>query len=476
MTSQIAVIGMGVMGRNLALNLADRGHKVAIYNRSYAKTEDALTHKQANHQLAAYKDIENLVQHLDKPRTILLMVTAGQAVDKTIESLLPHLEAGDIIIDGGNSNFHDTERRYKELKNQQLLYIGAGVSGGEDGARYGPSIMVGGDPAAWPIVKPYLQSIAARTDDDEVCCQWVGEGGAGHYVKMIHNGIEYGDMQLIAEIWYLMHQLDIADDEIANVFKHWNQGVLSSYLIEITADILTVKDDDGSLRVLNILDSAGQKGTGRWTAINSFELGAPLTLITESVYARVLSSFKQQRVKASTLLSTKRAKQKVNLNDIKDDLGDALYASKIISYAQGFMQMSLAAKQYGWVLDFGNIALLWRAGCIIRSVFLKDIKQAFANNPELDNLVLDQYFSTALKQAEQGWRKTCVLGIQSAVPLPATLAALNFFDAYRSAQLPANLVQAQRDYFGAHTYQRLDKEPEQFFHTQWTHDQKEIKV
>lgn len=283
-------------------------------------------------------------------------------------------------------------------------------------------------------------------------------------------------MQLIAEIWFLMHRLGISDDEIALVFNEWNQGVLSSYLIEITADILTVKDADGSLRVMNILDSAGQKGTGRWTAIDSFELGAPLTLITESVYARVLSSFKAQRVRASMQLNSDSEPNNIHIDDIKDDLGDALYASKIISYAQGYMQMSLAAEQYGWVLDFGNIALLWRAGCIIRSVFLKDIKQAYENNPKLDNLVLDQYFSKALKKAEKGWRKTCVLGIQNAIPLPATLAALNFYDAYRSAQLPANLIQAQRDYFGAHTYQRIDKDPQQFFHTKWTGDKKEILV
>lgn len=476
MPSDIAVVGLGVMGRNIALNLADRNHNVAVYNRSRGKVE--LMMQQVNEQqtVTAVDDLKGLKQQLTTPRKVLLMLTAGAAVDSVIESLLEVLEAGDIIIDGGNSNFHDTQRRWESLKSKGMLFVGAGISGGEEGARYGPSIMPGGDKAAWPLVKPLLQSIAATTEDGEVCCQWVGEGGAGHYVKMIHNGIEYGDMQLIAESWSVMMAVGISEPRIADAFNEWNKGVLQSYLIKITAEILQRKDDDGVLRVHRIVDSAGQKGTGRWTAIDSLQLGAPLTLISEAVYARVISAFKQERVKAAQKLPVQTAAFEGDLNNVLKNCHDALYASKIISYTQGFMQMRLAAAEYGWNLEYGNIALLWRAGCIIRSLFLTDIKQAFENNPALESLIMDDFFGEALQSAEAGWRDCCSLGIQQAVPMPAMNAALIFFDAYRSQTLPANLLQAQRDYFGAHTYHRTDRPENESFHTLWTEDGREVQV
>lgn len=475
MNSDIAVIGLGVMGRNIALNLADRGHRVAVYNRSRAKTELMLQQVTQNQQVVALDELQQLKDELVTPRKVLLMLTAGVAVDAVINDLLQIFEPGDVIIDGGNSNFHDSQRRWQELGDKGFRFIGAGISGGEEGARYGPSIMPGGDVEAWPLVKPLLQSIAARTEDGELCCQWVGEGGAGHYVKMIHNGIEYGDMQLIAESWQLMLSLDLPEQQIADSFKKWNEGVLQSYLIEITAEILEVRDEDGTLRVHRILDSAGQKGTGRWTAIDSLQLGAPLTLISEAVYARVLSSFKQERVKAAERLPISTADFNGDEQKVLENLHDALYASKIISYAQGFMQMRLAAAEYGWNLEYGNIALLWRAGCIIRSRFLTDIKQAYDKSSQLDNLVLDDFFAEALQSAEKGWRSSCALGIERAVPMPAMNAALIFYDGYRSGTLPANLLQAQRDYFGAHTYRRIDRPEGESFHTHWGDSGKEVQ-
>ncbi len=476
MPCDIAVIGLGVMGRNIALNIADQNHKVAVYNRSRSKVELMLQEVSDNQTVVALEDLRELQHQLIAPRKVLLMLTAGKPVDIVIDELLHALEPGDIIIDGGNSNFHDTQRRWETLRQKGILFVGAGISGGEEGARYGPSIMPGGDKAAWPAIKPLLQSIAAKTDDGEICCQWVGEGGAGHYVKMIHNGIEYGDMQLIAESWSLMQAAGISEQQIADAFNDWNQGVLQSYLIEITAEILQQKDEDGVLRVHRILDSAGQKGTGRWTAIDSLQLGAPLTLISEAVYARVLSSFKQERTIAAQKLPINREPFDGNLQEILSQCHDALYASKIISYTQGFMQMRLAAKEYDWNLEYGNIALLWRAGCIIRSLFLTDIKQAFETNPDLQSLMMDDFFADALNKAEQGWRATCTLGIQQAVPMPATNAGLIFYDAYRTETLPANLLQAQRDYFGAHTYHRIDKDSKDSFHTHWTTDGSEEKV
>ncbi len=476
MPCDIAVIGLGVMGRNIALNMADQGHKVAVYNRSRGKVGLMLEQVTDNQTVVPLDDLRELQQQLEAPRKVLLMLTAGSAVDAVIETLLQALEPGDIIIDGGNSNFHDTQRRWEYLKQKGMLFVGAGISGGEDGARYGPSIMPGGDKAAWPMIKPVLQSIAAKTEDGEVCCQWVGEGGAGHYVKMIHNGIEYGDMQLIVESWQLMQVVGFSEQQIADAFRNWNEGVLQSYLIEITADILQQKDDDGVLRVLRILDSAGQKGTGRWTAIDSLELGAPLTLIGEAVYARVLSAFKSERVKAAQKLPITREPFNGDLDSVLNNTQDALYAAKIISYTQGFMQMRLAADEYDWNLEYGNIALLWRAGCIIRSQFLTDIKQAFETNPALESLMMDDFFADALQQSEQGWRATCSLGIQQAVPMPAMNAGLIFYDGYRTQTLPANLLQAQRDYFGAHTYHRIDKPVDESFHTRWTGDGSEEKV
>ena len=476
MPSHIAVIGLGVMGRNIALNLADRGHAVALFNRSYEKTELALKEASAGHNLTPLRELTDLRDALEKPRKVLLMLTAGSAVDSVIEQLLTILEPGDVIIDGGNSNFHDSQRRWLSLKDKGLHFIGAGISGGEEGARHGPSIMPGGDIAGWPLVEPLLQSIAARTEDGEVCCQWVGEGGAGHYVKMIHNGIEYGDMQLITESWQLMLDAGLDDEQIARTFANWNRGVLESYLIEITADILTLQEADGELRVKRILDSAGQKGTGRWTAIDSLELGAPLTLITEAVYARALSAFKQERQRVADKLPRRPSSLTPSPSSLISHAHDALYAAKIISYTQGFMQMRQAAEHYGWRLEYGNIALLWRAGCIIRSRFLGNIKNAFSQDPDLASLVLDDFFAAALRDADSGWRATCQLGISLGTPMPATLAALSFYDGYRSATLPANLLQAQRDYFGAHSYRRIDHDPETSFHTLWGGSREEVEI
>ena len=467
--ADIGLIGLAVMGQNLVLNMADHGFRVAVFNRTTSKVDDFISGPAKDTTIIGTHSMEELVESLAKPRRVMLMVKAGEVVDSFIELLLPLLEPGDVIIDGGNSHFPDTTRRTAYLKEKGLRYIGTGVSGGEEGARFGPSIMPGGDPEAWPLVKDIFQAISAKVDD-QPCCQWVGQDGAGHFVKMVHNGIEYGDMQLICEAYSLMENvLGMSCDQMHEVFKEWNTGVLDSYLIDITKDILAMKDEDGEPLVDKILDTAGQKGTGKWTGISALDLGVPLTLIGESVFARVLSSLKDERVRASAILGQRlKVSQSVDKTEMIDALRDALYASKIISYAQGFMLMKEAAKEYGWDLNYGEIALMWRGGCIIRSTFLGNIKEAYDNDPALENLALDSFFTDALKTAEAGWRKAVVLAVENGIPAPAFSSALAYFDGYRSERLPANLLQAQRDYFGAHTYERLDSERGEFFHTDWT--------
>jgi len=474
-TGDIAVIGLAVMGQNLILNMNDHGFTVVAYNRTTSKVDDFLANEAKGTKVLGARSIPELIQLLKKPRRIMLMVKAGKPVDEFIEHLLPHLETGDIVIDGGNSLFDDTARRVKYLESKGFQYIGTGVSGGEEGARRGPSIMPGGSPTAWPAVKAIFQGISAKVDGDVPCCDWVGEGGAGHYVKMVHNGIEYGDMQLICEDYNIMKNgLGMSADEMHEVLKEWNTGDLDSYLIEISRDILAKKDEDGSALVDKILDTAGQKGTGKWTVINSQELGIPITLMAEAVYSRCVSALKDERVKASRKLKGPRPaltsiagnaeKKKAFIADIRD----ALYASKIVSYAQGYMLMRAAAKEYGWNLNYGGIALMWRGGCIIRSAFLGKIKVAYDKNPKLANLMLDDYFRGEIKRCQKGWRKVVATAALRGIPVPAFSTALAFYDQYRSAVLPANLLQAQRDYFGAHTYERVDKERGQFFHTNWT--------
>ena len=467
--ADIGLIGLAVMGQNLVLNMADHGYRVAVYNRSTDKVDEFIKGPAQDKSIIGTHSVEQLVDALQKPRKIMLMVKAGDVVDSFIDRLMPLLEPGDVIIDGGNSYYPDTTRRTAYLREMGLHFIGTGISGGEEGARHGPSIMPGGDPEAWPLVKDIFQSIAARVDG-EPCCQWVGEDGAGHFVKMVHNGIEYGDMQLICEAYALMeHALGLDYERMHEVFKQWDSGVLDSYLIEITADILAVKDEDGEPLVKKILDTAGQKGTGKWTGINALDLGVPLTLIGEAVFARVLSSLKEERGRAAAILGPRpdRVVTATEADSISA-LHDALYASKIISYAQGFMLMSEAAKEQGWQLNYGEIALMWRGGCIIRSAFLGNIKAAYDANPELENLALDSFFSDALKTTEAGWRNAVMLAVQNGIPAPAFVSALSYFDGYRSERLPANMLQAQRDYFGAHSYERVDRPRGEFFHTDWT--------
>lgn len=472
MTQQadIGLIGLAVMGQNLVLNMADHGFKVAVYNRSPQKTEDFLAAEPENTNLMGTYSIEELVNSLKAPRKVMLMVKAGEVVDLFIDQLLPYLSEGDIIIDGGNSLYTDSQRRTDSLKEKGIQFIGTGVSGGEEGARSGPSIMPGGNPGAWEAVKPFFQAISAKADNTP-CCDWVGDGGAGHYVKMVHNGIEYGDMQLIAESYHLMrYGLGLSADECQKVFEDWNTGVLDSYLIEITAEILKFKDEDGEPLVDKILDAAGQKGTGKWTGISSLELGIPVTLITESVYARCLSALKDERVKAQAHFgeSVPAANlDKAQQADMLKAIHDALYAAKIVSYAQGYMLMREAAKEFGWSLNYGGIALMWRGGCIIRSTFLSEIKSAYDADPELSNLLLADFFTKALQDADDNWRKAVMLAISQRVPVPALSSALAFFDGYKTANLPANILQAQRDYFGAHTYERVDAARGEFFHTDW---------
>jgi len=467
--ADIGLIGLAVMGQNLVLNMADHGYRVAVFNRTTSKVDDFIAGPARGKEIIGSHSLEELVGALQTPRKVMLMVKAGEVVDRFIEMLIPLLEPGDLIIDGGNSHFPDTTRRTAYLREQGLHFIGTGISGGEEGARHGPSIMPGGDPEAWPLVKEIFQAIAAQVDG-EPCCHWVGEDGAGHFVKMVHNGIEYGDMQLICEAYALMGSaLGLDHARMQAVFAEWNRGVLDSYLIEITADILGMRDEDGGPLVEKILDTAGQKGTGKWTAISALDMGVPLTLIGEAVFARVLSALKEERVRAAAILGP-RPERPVAGGEAENiqALHDALYAAKIISYAQGFMLMREAAREFGWTLNYGQIALMWRGGCIIRSKFLGNIKQAFDNNPELDNLVLDGFFQQALEAAEAGWRKAVVLAVEQGIPAPAIGSALSYFDGYRSERLPANLLQAQRDYFGAHTYERVDRPRGEFFHTDWT--------
>jgi len=467
--ADIGLIGLAVMGQNLVLNMADHGYRVAVFNRTTSKVDEFIAGPAKDTSIIGTHSMEELVSALAKPRKVMLMVKAGAVVDSFIDMLVPLLEPGDVIIDGGNSHFPDSTRRTAYLREKGLLFIGTGISGGEEGARHGPSIMPGGDPKAWPLVKDIFQAVSAKVDG-EPCCQWVGQDGAGHFVKMVHNGIEYGDMQLICEAYSLMdNALGMSCDQMHEVFKQWNSGVLDSYLIDITKDILAMKDEDGQPLVNKILDTAGQKGTGKWTAISALDLGVPLTLIGEAVFARVLSSLKDERVRASAILGPRQKATETGADDnIINALRDALYASKIISYAQGFMLMREAAKEQGWELNYGEIALMWRGGCIIRSTFLGNIKEAYDNNPELENLALDRFFTEALKSAEAGWRKAVILAVKNGIPAPAFASALSYFDGYRSERLPANLLQAQRDYFGAHTYERIDKKRGEFFHTDWT--------
>ena len=467
--ADIALIGLAVMGQNLILNMNDHGFTVVAYNRTVSKVDDFLNNEAKGTKVLGAHSLPEMIALLKKPHRVMLMVKAGTAVDEFIEHLLPHLEAGDIIIDGGNSLFEDTIRRCKYVESKGLLYIGTGVSGGEEGARRGPSIMPGGSPAAWPHVKPIFQAIAAKVGDGAPCCDWVGEGGAGHFVKMVHNGIEYGDMQLICEAYHLMKDgLSMSAGEMHQVLAKWNEGELNSYLIEITRDILGFKDTDGQPLVDKILDTAGQKGTGKWTVISSQELGIPITLIAEAVYSRCVSAMKEQRVQAAKVFKRPNSKISGDRSQFTEEIRKALYASKIISYTQGYMLMRAAAKQHGWNLNYGGIALMWRGGCIIRSVFLGEIKRAFDKNPNLNNLLLDPFFKKAIKSSQRAWRKVVATAARKGIPVPAFSTALAFFDGISSERLPANLLQAQRDYFGAHTYERVDKPRGEFFHTNWT--------
>ncbi len=472
-SADIGVIGLAVMGRNLALNLSDHNLTVAVYNRTFAKTTQLLAENPAN-SLLSCATLAEFTAALVRPRVCLLMIQAGAAVDAQIEQLLPLLEAGDIIIDGGNSLWEDSNRRLAYLQTRGIHFIGMGISGGEEGARYGPSLMPAGAAAAWPRVRAMFQSIAAKVDGAP-CCEWIGDGGAGHYVKMVHNGIEYGDMQLIGEAYQLLREgVGLNPDELAATFRTWNQGPLASYLIEITADILAVRNRDNSLFIDGILDSSGQKGTGKWTASNAIELGVPLTLIAEAVSSRFLSALKPQREMAARILTSGgvRAGAPPPVQMV-EAIHAALYCSKIVSYAQGFMLLRAAAASYGWQLAFGDIALVWRGGCIIRSRFLDQIKAAYVRDPALENLLVDEFFVTEFARYASGWRRAVSFGIERGIPLPAFTAALSFFDGYRCARLPANLLQAQRDYFGAHTYQRVDAPQAKHFHFDWMGARKE---
>jgi 6-phosphogluconate dehydrogenase len=468
-TADFGLIGLAVMGQNLVLNMADHGFTVAVFNRTVSKVDDFLAGGAAGKTVLGSHSIEEFISLLKKPRRVMLMVKAGEAVDQFIDKLLPVLEDGDIIIDGGNSNFQDTIRRTEYVESKGKLYIGTGVSGGEEGARHGPSLMPGGSPAAWPHVQRVFQAIAAKVADGSPCCDWVGENGAGHFVKMVHNGIEYGDMQLICEAYSMMQAIGMTPAEMHEVFAAWHQGDLNSYLIEITRDILAKTDDEtGKPMVDVILDTAGQKGTGKWTVITALDTGMPLTLIGEAVFARCLSAMKEERVAAAKVLRGPKASFRGDRAKFIEDIRQALYASKICSYAQGYQLMRAAADEYGWNLNYGGVALMWRGGCIIRSQFLGKIKEAFDRRPNLVNLLLDPYFKSAVRKANSAWRRTVTKAVKMGIPVPAFSSALAFFDGYRRERLPANLLQAQRDYFGAHTYERVDKPRGQFFHTNWT--------
>jgi 6-phosphogluconate dehydrogenase len=469
MKADIGLIGLAVMGENLVLNMESKGFKVAVFNRTVEKVDAFMTGRGAGKNFIGCHSIEEFCAVLERPRKVMMLVKAGSAVDSFIEQVIPYLEPGDIIIDGGNSHFPDTIRRAKYVESKGLLFIGTGVSGGEEGALKGPSIMPGGSPAAWPAVKPIFQKISAHTDEGEPCCDWVGENGAGHFVKMVHNGIEYGDMQMICETYQMMKEgLGLSNEEMHGVFKEWNEGELDSYLIEITRDILGYKTENSEAVIDVILDTAGQKGTGKWTAVSALDLGQPLTLIGEAVFARCLSALKDERVAAAKTLKGPGAKFTGDKAALIEDLKQALYASKIVSYAQGYQLMRAAAGEFGWTLNNGGIALMWRGGCIIRSVFLGKIKEAFDTDPDLVNLLLAPFFMQAVEKAQAGWRRVIMKSAELGIPMPAIGAALAYYDGYRAARLPANLLQAQRDYFGAHTYERIDKPRGEFFHTNWT--------
>ena len=469
MQSQIGLIGVGLMGENLVLNMEGKGFSVSVFDIAKQKIENFVSGRGNGKRIQGCFSVQELIASLALPRKIMLMVPAGKPVDDIIETLVPFLGKGDIIIDGGNSHFTDTTRRTKMLEGKGLLYVGAGVSGGEEGALLGPSIMPGGSVAAWESVKPIFQAIAAKVDDGVPCCDWIGEEGSGHFVKMVHNGIEYGDMQLICEVYDIMKNLlRMTADEMHDVFKTWNEGELKSYLIEITRDILAVKDQDGLPLLDKILDKAAQKGTGKWTVNTSLDVATPLTLITESVFARILSSMKDERVLASKILTGPKADFSADKKAFIDEIGHALYAAKLVSYTQGYQLMRAAAKEFGWNLNFGGIALIWRGGCIIRSAFLGKIKEAFVLNPDLVNLLLDPFFKEAISKSQQSLRNVLADAIKNGIPTPALSSALAYYDGYRSENLPANLLQAQRDFFGAHQYERVDKPRGEYFHTNWT--------
>jgi len=469
MKADIGLIGLAVMGENLVLNMESKGFTVAVFNRTVEKVDAFVSGRGAGKKFIGAHSIKEFCASLERPRKVMMLVKAGKAVDDFIEQVIPYLEPGDIIIDGGNSHFPDTIRRTKYVESKGLLFVGTGVSGGEEGALLGPSIMPGGSPDAWPAVKPIFQKICAQTEAGEPCCEWVGENGAGHFVKMVHNGIEYGDMQMICETYQMMKEgLGLSNEEMHEVFTEWNQSELDSYLIEITRDILGYKTAEGEAVIDQILDTAGQKGTGKWTAVSALDLGQPLTLIGEAVFARCLSALKDERVAASKVLSGPAVTFTGDKAALIDDLKQALYASKIVSYAQGYQLMREAAKEYGWKLNNGGIALMWRGGCIIRSVFLGKIKEAFDTHPDLVNLLLDPFFKNAVGNAQAAWRRVIMKSVELGIPMPAIGAALAYYDGYRAARLPANLLQAQRDYFGAHTYERIDQPRGEFFHTNWT--------
>ena len=467
--ADIGLIGLAVMGENLVMNMESKGFTVAVFNRTVEKVDAFTSGRAKGKNIIGCHSIQELADNLERPRKVLLLVKAGQAVDDFIEKLIPVLEPGDVIIDSGNSHFPDTIRRCEYVEAKGLLYIGTGISGGEEGALKGPSMMPGGSDAAWPLVKPIFQAVSAKVEDGSPCCDWVGNGGAGHFVKMVHNGIEYGDMQLICEAYQLMKDLlGMTPDEMHEVFTAWNKTELDSYLIQITSEILAKKDEDGKPLVDKILDTAGQKGTGKWTGIAALDEGVPLTLIGEAVFARCLSAMKAERVEASAEYKVKREKYTGDKKAMIEDIRKALLASKIISYAQGYVLMKAAAKNYGWKLNYGGIALMWRGGCIIRSTFLGKIKEAFDKNPELSNLLLDPYFKSLVESLLPSWRKVVANAALCGIPTPAFASALSYFDGYTTDRLPANLLQAQRDYFGAHTYERVDHDRGQFFHTNWT--------
>ncbi len=470
MKATIGLIGLGVMGRNLALNFADHGATIAVYNRTTRVTEDFVA-AAGRPDVVGAATLEELVAQLERPRRVVLMVAAGPAVDAVIGQLSLLLAPGDIIIDGGNSLYTETMQRTAGLAEAGIHFVGCGISGGEEGARHGPSMMPGGVAEAWPHIGELFQAVSAKAPDGTPCCDWLGPDGSGHYVKMIHNGIEYGDMQVIAEAYHLMRDgLGLAHDEMAGIFRDWNDGVLDSYLIQITADILGL-EVDGERRLESILDAAGQKGTGKWTVISSMDLGQPTTLVAEAVYARVVSAFKDHRMQAAPILSGPEG-EVTEPDGFVEAIRQALYASKIVSYAQGFMQLQAASDEYGWDLDLGRVAKLWRAGCIIRARFLDDIAEAFGRNPS--NLLVDDFFRAALEDAQNGWRRVVATAVEIGIPVPAYSTALAFYDAFRTERLPANLIQAQRDYFGAHTYERVDRPRGEHFHTLWTEGGAEV--